>query len=74
MKGGMIVAILGGVLLLLSLCVTGVSLMLPIINGPHTKFEEAAWGFIPGGCCSSVFLLMVIGGVVWMILDKKPKA
>ena len=72
MKGGMIVAILGGVGLLLSLCVTGVFLLLPVINAPRTKFEEAAVGFIPGSCCSGVFFLMILGGVIWMIVAKKP--
>ena len=74
MKGGLIVAILGAVGLLLSLCVTGVFLLLPVINGPRTKFDEAALGFIPGGCCSGIFLLIVMGGVIWMILGKKPPA
>jgi hypothetical protein len=74
MKGGMILAILGGVGLLLSLCVTGVFLLLPVINAGKTDFDEAALGFVPGGCCSGLFMLMVIGGVVWMIVGKKPPA
>ena len=74
MKGGMIVAIIGGVGLLLSLCVTGVFLLLPVINGPRTKVEEAAIGFIPGSCCSGLFLIMVIGGIVWRVVAKKPPA
>lgn len=72
MKGGMILAILGGVGFLLSLCVFGVGLMLPVINGPRTKVEEAAAVFVPGGCCSGVFFAMILGGIIWMVVARKP--
>lgn len=73
MKGGMILAILGGVGLLMSLCVTGVFLALPIFNSPRIKFEETAPGFLSGGCCSGVFFVMVVGGIIWLVVARPKK-
>lgn len=55
----------------LSMCVLGVSLLLPILNGPRTKWSEAAIGIVPGAFCSLCFLMMMLVSIV-MLVVKKP--
>ena len=43
-----IVLVLGVLGVLLGFLVTGVSVALPIVNGPHTSWDEAMLGIIPG--------------------------
>ena len=43
-----IVLVLGILGVLLGLLVTGVSVALPIVNGPNTSWDEAMLGIIPG--------------------------
>ena len=71
MKGGLILAIIGAVILVLSMSVVVISLALLAFNGPRTRVEEAALGFVPGGCCSGIALVMILGGVVWMLMGRK---
>ena len=59
--------------LLLSSCVCGVFTVLPLM-GPHTKWEEAAWGIVPGACCSSLFLVATIAGAVLLVMGNKAEA
>ena len=68
MKGPWILLGVGGVLLLLSGTVALVSLLLPALTNGRTDMEEAMLGVIPGCCCSSLSLAMVIGGVVWLVI------
>ena len=68
MKGPWILLGVGGVLLLLSVTVALVSLLLPALTNGRTDMEEAMLGVIPGCCCSSLSLAMVIGGVVWLVI------
>lgn len=59
---------LGGVIgFILSLGLLGVSLLLPIVNGPHTSWSEAAIGIVPGALCSFIFLVvMLVGLFLWL--------
>jgi hypothetical protein len=71
MKPPMIVIAAGGLLLLISLAVLVVSVMLPIVNGPRTSWEEAMWGILPGACCSFTSLGIVVGGIIWWALSRR---
>lgn len=68
MKGPWILLGVGSVLLLLSGMVALVSLLLPALTGGKASAEEAMMGVIPGCCCSSLSLAMVIGGVIWLVV------
>lgn len=59
---------LGGVIgFILSLGLLGVSLLLPIVNGPRTSWSEAAIGIVPGALCSFIFLVvMLVGLFLWL--------
>lgn len=73
MKPSLILIAAGGLMLLVSLGVFIVSLLLPIVNGPRTSWEEAMMGIIPGACCSFTSLGILIGGVVWWALTRNGK-
>jgi len=49
-----IILVLGILGLLLGLMVTGISVALPIVNGPRTSWAEAMYGIVPG-----VFVMIV---------------
>ena len=68
MKGPWILLGVGGVLLLLSGAVALVSLLLPALTNGRTDMEEAMLGVIPGCCCSSISLAMVLGGIIWLVI------
>ena len=68
MKGPWILLGVGGVLLFLSGAVALVSILLPLLSGGKTSPEEAAMGIIPGCCCSSISLAMVLGGIIWLVI------
>lgn len=72
MKGGLILAIFGAMCLLFSFCGVVVSLLLPALTNNRTDFEEALVGVIGGGCCSSLSFLLILGGIIWMIVGRKP--
>jgi hypothetical protein len=68
MKGPWILLGIGGVLLLLSGAVALVSMLLPALTNGRTSPEEAAMGIVPGCCCSSISLAMVLGGIIWLVI------
>jgi hypothetical protein len=68
MKGPWILLGVGGILLLLSGAVALISLLLPALTNGRTDIEEAMLGIIPGCCCSSISLAMVLGGIIWLVI------
>jgi hypothetical protein len=68
MKGPLILLGVGGVLLLLSGAVALISLLLPALTNGRTSGEEALMGVIPGCCCSSISLAMVLGAIIWLVI------
>jgi hypothetical protein len=67
-----IILVLGILGLLLGLLVTGISVALPILNGPRTSWEEAMYGIVPGVFVTIVsFFLLSIGAVFVMKNRKK---
>ena len=52
----------------LSCGVAFVSLLLPALTNGRTDMEEAMLGVVPGGCCSMLSLVMVLGAVIWLAL------
>jgi len=65
------VLIVGIVLFLLSLCAVGISVSMPIINGPRASWNEAMMGIIPGSICSVLSLLIAIVGLVLVLMSPK---
>lgn len=51
----------------LSLGVFVVSLLLPMINGPRTSWQEAMIGIIPGAFCSLIFFILGVVGLILML-------
>ena len=68
MKGPWILLGIGGVLLLLSGAVALVSMLLPALTNGRTSSDEALLGIVPGCCCSSISLAMVLGGIIWLVI------
>ena len=64
------VGILG---LLLGFLVTGVSVALPIVNGPRTSWEEAMYGIIPGAILILLSFPVALLGLVFVIKNRKKK-
>ena len=68
MKPAWLLLIVGVVFLVISLGIVLVSILVPILNAPRADFEEAAPFLIGGGCCFSLSLLLVLGGVLWLLI------
>lgn len=66
-----IVLILGILGLLLGLAVTGISVALPIVNGPHTSWEEAMFGIVPGVFVFVVSFFIFVLGLIFVIKNRK---
>ncbi len=68
-----IVLVLGILGVLLGFAVTGVSIALPIVNGPHTSWEEAMYGIIPGALFLIFSLFVFLIGLIFVIKNRKKK-
>lgn len=66
-----IVLVLGILGVLLGLLVTGISVALPIVNGPHTSWDEAMLGIIPGAFVLVVSFFVFAIGLVFVIVNRK---
>ena len=62
-----IVLVLGILGVLLGFLVTGVSVALPIVNGPHTSWEEAMLGIIPGAFVLVISSFVFLLGLIFVI-------
>jgi TRAP-type mannitol/chloroaromatic compound transport system permease small subunit len=65
------VLIVGVVFFLLSLCVTGVSASMPIINKGHASWSEAMMGIVPGAICAMLSLVIAVVGLVLVLMAPK---
>ena len=66
-----IVLVLGILGVLLGFLVTGVSVALPIVNGPHTSWEEAMLGIIPGAFVLVVSFFIFLLGLIFVIKNRR---
>ena len=66
-----IVLVLGILGVLLGFLVTGVSVALPIVNGPHTSWDEAMLGIIPGAFVLVVSFFIFLLGLIFVIKNRK---
>ena len=68
-----IVLVLGILGVLLGFAVTGISVALPIVNGPHTSWEEAMYGIIPGALFLIFSFFVFLIGLIFVIKNRKKK-
>ena len=68
-----IVLVLGLLGVLLGLLVTVISVLLPIVNGPHTSWEEAMLGIIPGVIVLVLSFPIFLLGLILVIKNRKKK-
>ena len=66
-----IVLVLGILGVLLGLLVTVVSVLLPIVNGPHTSWDEAMLGIIPGAILLLLSLPVFLIGMIFVIMNRR---
>jgi Na+-transporting NADH:ubiquinone oxidoreductase subunit NqrB len=66
-----IVLVLGILGVLLGFLVTGVSVALPIVNGPHTSWDEAMLGIIPGAFVLVVSFFIFLLGLIFVIKNRR---
>lgn len=66
-----IVLTLGILGVLLGFAVTAISVALPIVNGPHTSWEEAMYGIIPGAIVLVFSLFVFLIGLIFVIKNRK---
>lgn len=66
-----IVLVFGILGVLLGLLVTGVSVALPIINGPRTSWDEAMFGIVPGAFVLIVSFFIFLIGLIFVIKNRK---
>jgi Na+-transporting NADH:ubiquinone oxidoreductase subunit NqrB len=68
-----IVLVLGILGVLLGFAVTAVSVALPIVNGPHTSWEEAMFGIIPGAIVLVLSFFVFLIGLIFVIINRKKR-
>lgn len=66
-----IVLVLGILGILLGLLVTGISVALPIVNGPRTSWEEAMYGIVPGIFVLLVSFFVFLLGLIFVIKNRR---
>ena len=66
-----IVLVFGILGVLLGLLVTGISVALPIINGPRTSWDEAMFGIVPGAFVLIVSFFIFLIGLIFVIKNRK---
>lgn len=66
-----IILVLGILGILLGLLVAGVSVALPIINGPATSWDEAMLGIIPGVVLIVLSFPVALLGLIFVIKNRK---
>ena len=68
-----IVLVLGILGVLLGLAVTAISVALPIVNGPHTSWDEAMFGIIPGAIVLVLSFFVFLIGLIFVIINRKKR-
>jgi hypothetical protein len=66
-----IVLVLGILGVLLGFAVTAISVALPIVNGPHTSWDEAMFGIIPGALFLVFSFFVFLVGLIFVIKNRK---
>ena len=66
-----IVLTLGILGVLLGFAVTAISVALPIVNGPHTSWDEAMFGIIPGAVVLVFSLFVFLIGLIFVVKNRK---
>jgi Na+-transporting NADH:ubiquinone oxidoreductase subunit NqrB len=68
-----IVLVLGILGVLLGFAVTAISVALPIVNGPHTSWEEAMFGIIPGAIVLVLSFFVFLIGLIFVIINRRKR-
>lgn len=68
-----IVLVLGILGVLLGFAVTAISVALPIVNGPHTSWEEAMYGIVPGALFLIFSFFVFLIGLIFVVKNRKKK-
>ena len=68
-----IVLVLGILGVLLGFAVTAISVALPIVNGPHTSWEDAMFGIIPGAIVLVLSFFVFLIGLIFVIINRKKR-
>jgi Na+-transporting NADH:ubiquinone oxidoreductase subunit NqrB len=68
-----IVLVLGILGVLLGFAVTAISVALPIVNGPHTSWDEAMFGIIPGAIVLVLSFFVFLIGLIFVIMNRKKR-
>lgn len=68
-----IVLVLGILGVLLGFAVTAISVALPIVNGPHTSWDEAMLGIIPAAIFMVLSFFVFLIGLIFVIMNRKKK-
>ena len=68
-----IVLVVGLLGVLLGFAVTAISVALPIVNGPHTSWEEAMFGIIPGAIVLVLSFFVFLIGLIFVIVNRKKR-
>ena len=68
-----IVLVLGLLGFLLGFAITAVSVALPIVNGPHTSWDEAMLGIIPGAILLLLSIPVFLIGLIFVIMNRRKK-
>lgn len=66
-----IVLVLGILGVLLGFLVTGISVALPIVEGPRVSWEEAMLGIIPGAVVLFFSFFLFLLGLIFVIKNRK---
>lgn len=74
MRGAKILTGVGCLLFALSFISLCISLALPIATNGRTSWDEAAMGYVPGAICSCMSLLLLVGGLVWLLMARRSRS
>jgi len=66
----LVLSILG---VLLGFAITAISIALPIVNGPHTSWDEAMFGIIPGAIFLVLSFFVFVIGLIFVVRNRKKK-
>jgi Na+-transporting NADH:ubiquinone oxidoreductase subunit NqrB len=69
-----IILAIGVLGILLGMLVTGISVALPIVNGPHTSWDEAMLGIIPGSIVLFLSFFVFVIGLAMVVVKRKKAA
>ena len=71
---GKIITIVGLLGVLLGGAVLLISLLLPVLTDGRTSWDEALLGIIPGAVVLAGSLVIFVGGLIFVLMQRKKKA